>query len=35
MSWNKYQSKATNQTENQRLDYLFDPSFHGVNKQFV
>ena len=27
INWNKYQSKATIQAQNQYLDYLIDPSF--------
>ena len=34
LNWNKYQSKATIQTQNQYLDYLIDPSFLGVNRPF-
>ena len=33
--WNKYQSKATIQAQNQYLDYLIDPSFQAVNRLFV
>ena len=32
--WNKYQLKAAIQAWNQYLDYLTDPSFHGVNRHF-
>ena len=32
---NKYQSKLTEQAQNRYLDYLIDPSFHGVNRIFV
>ena len=31
----KQQSKVLTQTGNQYLDYLIDPSFHGVNRLFV
>ena len=34
LNWNKYQSKATIQTQNQYLDYLIDPSFLEVNRPF-
>ena len=34
-NWNKYQSKATLQTENPYLDYLVDPSFQGEIRLFV
>ena len=33
-SWKKYQSKATIQTRNEYLDFLIDPIFHGLNKQY-
>ena len=33
--WEKYQSKVTMQVQNRYLDYLMDPSFHGVNRLFV
>ena len=35
INWNKYQSKVTTRARNQYLDYLIDPSFHGVNTFFV
>ena len=38
VNWNKYQSKAAIQTQNQYLHYLSEPSkpsFHGVNRLFV
>ena len=35
ISWNKYQSKVTEQTQNRYLDFLIDPSLQGVNKLFV
>ena len=31
INWNKYQSKASIERQNQYLDYLIDPSFPGVN----
>ena len=34
-NWNKYQSKAKVQAQNQYLDYLIDPFFQGVNRLFV
>ena len=34
-NWNKYQSKASTERQNQYLDFLIDPSFQGVNKFFV
>ena len=34
INWNKYQSKATIRAPNPHLDYLIDPSFHGVNRLF-
>ena len=35
INWNNYQSKVTGQEQIRYLDYLFDPSFQGVNKLFV
>ena len=35
INWNKYLAKTTNQVRNRYLDYLIDPSFHGVNRLFV
>ena len=35
VNWNKYQSKAAIQTQNQYLDYLIDPSFPEVNRLFL
>ena len=36
INWNEYHSKTTTQnTPNQYLDYLLDPSFQGVNRLFV
>ena len=35
ITWNKYQSKMTTQTQKQYLDYLIDPSFQEVNNLFV
>ena len=33
--WNKHQSKATMQAQDQYLDYLIDPSSQGSNRFFV
>ena len=36
ISWNKYQSKITEQARNRYLDFLRSfPSFQGVNRFFV
>ena len=35
LNWNKYQSKVTKQAVNLYIDYLVDPSFHGVSRSFV
>ena len=35
INWNKYLAKTTNQAWNRYLDYLIDPSFHGVKRPFV
>ena len=32
---NKYQFKLEQQVQNRYLNYLFDPSFQGVNRLFV
>ena len=32
IKWNKYRSKMTNQTQNNNLNYLIDPTFTKVNK---
>ena len=34
INWNKYQSKVTRQTRNKNFDFLIDPSFQGVNRDF-
>ena len=34
INWNKYQSKVTQQTRNKNFDFLIDPSFQGVNRDF-
>ena len=31
VNWNKYQIKVSTERINQYLDFLFEPSFHGVN----
>ena len=31
INWNKYQLKITTEAPNPYLDYLFEPSFQGVN----
>ena len=31
IKWNKYQSNATTQNQNQYLDYLIDLRFQGLN----
>ena len=33
--WNKYSSEMTNQTENNNLNHLIDPTFTKVNRLFV
>ena len=35
IKWNKYRSKMTNQTQNNNLNYLIDPTFTKVNRLFV
>ena len=35
IKWNKYRSKMTNQTENNNLNYLIDPTFTKVNRLLV
>ena len=35
INWNKYHSKKTNQAQNSYLDFLCDPSFQGLNRDFV
>ena len=32
---NEYQSKVSTERQNQYLDFLIDPSFHGVNRLSV
>ena len=33
--WNKYRSEMSNQTINNNLNYLIDPTFTNVNKLFI
>ena len=35
IKWKKYISKMSNQTKNNNLNYLFDPTFTNVNRLFV
>ena len=35
ISWNKYESSIKTFAQNRYLNYLINPSFHGVNKLFV
>ena len=35
IKWNKYRSEMTNQTENNNLNYLIDPTFTKLNRLFV
>ena len=35
INWNKYEPKVTVEQQNQYLDILINPSFHGVNRLFV
>ena len=35
INWNRYQSIASIERQNQYLTYLIDPSFQGVNRIFV
>ena len=35
ISWNKYQSEVSIQTQNQYLNYLIDPGFQGTDRLFV
>ena len=34
IKWNKYQSDPKSYTQNQCLNHLIDPSFHGINRCF-
>ena len=33
--WNKYRSEMSNQTVNNNLNYLIDPTFTNMNRLFV
>ena len=35
IKWNKYRLEMTNQTKNNNLNYLIDPTFTKVNRLFV
>ena len=35
IKWNKYRSEMFNQTKNNNLNYLIDPTFTNVNRLFV
>ena len=35
INWNKYLSKTSTERKNKYLNYLIDPSFHGVNRIFI
>ena len=35
IKWNKYMSKMSNQSKNNNLNYLIDPTFSNVNRLFV
>ena len=35
IKWNKYRSEMSNQTKNNKLDYLIDSTFTKVNRLFV
>ena len=35
ITWNKYKSETSNQTKNNNLNYLIDPTFTNVNRLFV
>ena len=35
IKWNKYRSEMTNQTQNNNLNYLIDPTFTEFNRLFV
>ena len=35
IKWNKYRSEMTNQTQNNNLNYLTNPTFTKVNRLFV
>ena len=35
IKWSKYRSEMSNQTKNNNLNYLIDPTFTNVNRLFV
>ena len=35
IKWNKYRSEMSNQTKNNNLKYLLDPTFTDINRLFV
>ena len=35
ITWNKYRPEISNQTVNNNLNYLIDPTFTNVNRLFV
>ena len=35
IKWNRYRSEMTNQTQNNNLNYLIDPTFTKVNRLLV
>ena len=35
IKWNKYRSEMSNQTKNNNLNYLIDPTFTNVNRLFA
>ena len=35
IKWIKYRSEMTKQTKTNSLNYLIDPTFHEINREFV
>ena len=35
IKWNKYRSEMSNQTKNNNLNYLIDPTFTNINRLLV
>ena len=35
IKWNKYRSQITDQPQNNKVNYLIDPTFTNVNRLFV
>ena len=35
IKWNKYRSEMSNQTKNNNLNYLIDPTFTNINRLFI